>query len=86
MFLRIQPYEIKLHYKPGKEMVYADYLSRVTPSAGPDIEIDKRIHVIHISPGQLEKVRQALDGEISTLIEQIRPDNPKLVPKLIRNY
>ena len=91
MLLRIQPYEIKLHYKPGKEMVYADYLSRVSPSAGPEIEIDKTIHVIQISPGQLEKVKQAskLDGEISALIEQVRigwPDNPKLVPKLIRNY
>lgn len=91
MLLRIQPYEIRLVYKPGKDMAYADYLSRVKPRVGPEIELDKTIHVIQISPGQLQKVRDAskVDDEISALNEQIRvgwPDDAKLVPKLIRNY
>ena len=31
LLLRIQPYGCRIEYKPGKDMIYADYLSRVDP-------------------------------------------------------
>ena len=73
MLLRIQPYDVSIVYRQGKDMVYADYLSRVKPSDGTCIELDQAIHMIQISAGQLEKLRLASqqDTELSILREQI---------------
>jgi hypothetical protein len=57
MLLRIQPYEITLSYKPGKDMAYADYLSRTQPTPGPTIQLERTIHLVQISDGQLERLR-----------------------------
>ena len=91
MLLRIQPYDVEVKYRPGKDMIYADYLSRVGPTPGPSIELEQAIHMVQISVGQLEKLRLASqqDPELSILREQIIsgwPDQPKLLPKIIRSY
>lgn len=91
MLLRIQPYDICIKYRPGKDMVYADYLSRVQPSVGPNIELEQAIHLVQISASQLEKLRLASqeDAELSVLQEQVVsgwPMQAKLVPKMIRSY
>ena len=53
-------------------MVYADYLPRITPSQGPEIELEHTIHMVQISDQQLEKIRLATDNdaELSTLWQQ----------------
>jgi hypothetical protein len=91
MLLRIQPYDIELRYKPGKQMTYADYLSRIQPTPGKTVELEQSIHMVQISMSQLEKLRIACvnDDEMSALREQIIkgwPAEAKLVPKLIRPY
>ena len=91
MLLRIQPYDINLRYRPGKDMVYADYLSRVSPSPGQEIVLEQAIHTIQISTNQLDKIRNATnaDADLCALREQCIigwPDHAKSVPKLIRNY
>ena len=91
MLLRIQPYDVEIDYRPGKNMIYADYLSRVGPTPGPNIKLEQAIHMIQISVGQLEKLRLASqqDPELSILREQIVsgwPEQSKLLPKIIRSY
>ena len=91
MLLRIQPYDVTLGYRPGKEMVYADYLSRVAPSPGPEIELEHSVHLIQISNNQSEKVRSASqsDPELSALCEQVIrgwPEQAKIAPKIVRPY
>ena len=91
MLLRIQPYEATIRYRPGKEMVYADYLSRVTPTPGPEIPLEMTIHTIQISDNQLDKLRNAVknDSELSALQEQIVigwPDSVQSVVKCLRKY
>lgn len=91
MLLRIQPYVVTIKYRPGKDMVYADYLSRVQPSAGPSIELEQAIHMVQISAGQLEKLRLASqqDAELCVLQGQVIngwPTQAKSVPKTIRSY
>ena len=91
MLLRIQPYDVSIVYRQGKDMVYADYLSRAKPSNGPCIELDQAIHMIQISAGQLEKLRLASqqDTELSILREQIVlgwPSQVKSVQKVIRHF
>ena len=86
MLLRIQPYGVTLKYKPGREMIYADYLSRTKPTAGPEVELEQTIHMVQISTGQLQKVRTASqnDVELSVLRDQILkgwPSQAKAVPK-----
>ena len=91
MLLRIQPYDATIKYRPGKDMVYADYLSRVNPTPGPKIELEQAIHMVQISQSQTEKLRSASksDPELSVLSEQIVrgwPTSVKSVPKIIRGY
>ena len=91
MLLRIQPYDVTIKYKPGREMIFADYLSRVSPTQRPEITLERTIHAIQISPGQIEKVKRATesDGELSILREIIVagwPESSKAVPKKIRHY
>ncbi len=91
MLLRIQPYDATIKYKPGKDLIFADYLSRTYPTKGEAIQLEHTIHTIQISPNQLEKVRLATnsDSDLSLLREQIVagwPDSPQKVPKCIRTY
>ena len=91
MLLRIQPYDATITYKPGKELIFADYLSRIRPTQGKEIQLERTIHTIQISPNQLEKVKCATDAdsELITLREQIVagwPLKTDVVPKCIRAY
>ena len=91
MLLRIQPYDVTIRYKPGKELIFADYLSRIQPSPGPEVQLEHTIHLIQISQRQLERVKQATDEdcELSVLREQVVngwPESVKVLPKAIRHY
>lgn len=91
MLLRIQPYDVTIKYKPGKELIFADYLSRIQPSPGKEVQLEHAIHVIQISQKQLEKVKEAtdVDCELSMLREQVIsgwPESAKILPKSVRQY
>lgn len=91
MLLRIQPYQCTIEYKPGKDMVFADYLSRSEPSSGENIELDKTIHGITMSENRKIELQDETkkDKELKLLSEQILngwPENPKDLLKAIRQY
>ena len=91
MLLRIQPYDVDLKYKPGKDMIFADYLSRIKPSPGPEVTLEHAIHLIQISKNQLNRVKEATnsDENFCSLREQIIsgwPESSQVVPKSIRHY
>lgn len=91
MLLRIQPYDVTIEYKPGKDLIYADYLSRISPTQGQMIELEHTIHTIQISEKQLEIVRDATakDQQLSALREQVIrgwPEKATDAPKIIRNF
>ena len=44
MLLRLQPFDCNIKYKPGKEMLLADALSRLPSPANTTIELDMRIN------------------------------------------
>ena len=53
LLLRLQLYDIKLEYKPGKEVLIADVLSRANlPGATPDIEFAavNMVNYISVAP------------------------------------
>jgi hypothetical protein len=91
MLLRIQPYDATIQYKPGKELIYADYLSRVNPTDGQAIDLEATIHTIQVSNRQLENLRRATseDQTLSILREQVIrgwPEKIHMTPKSIHCY
>ena len=49
MLLHLQNYDVKITYRPGREMLVADTLSRYAPIPAPDIALDLAIHHVHIT-------------------------------------
>ena len=91
MLLRIQPYNCTIQYKAGKEMIFADYLSRISPSTAYEIELDKIVHQVSISEEKYKSLQEdtAKDPDINCLKSQIIqgwPENAKDVPNIIKKY
>ena len=49
MLLHLQNYDVKITYRPGREMLVADTLSRYAPIPALDIALDLAIHHVHIT-------------------------------------
>ena len=91
MMLRIQQYDVKIQYKPGKEMVFADFLSRNKPTDGAEIELDATVHTIMISKERKNELQEETlkDSVLSHLINVIRngwPEKIDQIPKPLRPY
>ena len=91
MLLRIQPYDMKIKYRPGKELLLADALSRIQPRQGETINLEKTIHCVRWSVEKLDDVcRQTdTDAELQPLREVVTrgwPEDAKMLPKCLRSY
>ena len=89
--LRLQPYDFEIIYRPGREMVLADSMSRLNPRKGPQIALDKTIHVVQFSTDKLREMQEHTnnDEDLHVLKEIILhgwPETPRQVPKSIRQY
>ena len=75
MLLQLQPYDMTIKYKPGKEMVLADALSRLNPMVQEPIPgLDIRIHeMIQVSVVKLTEIQQetAKDTTLQLLQQQV---------------
>ena len=58
MLMRLQNYDLKIAYKPGKEMLLADGLSRLTPAENSHIELDLQIDLVHFGARKLEELKE----------------------------
>ena len=58
MLLRIQPYDIVIRYKPGKEMTLADSMSRQPCSNAESLEFDVQISHVQFSTQKLDELRR----------------------------
>ena len=101
MLLRLQRYEIKMTYKPGKEMIIADTLSRAyltdkdTNNDQMNDEIEGFVHAvvnrIPVSEEGLEQIRKetARDETMQLLTSTIRtgwPETRKQVSSTIQDF
>ena len=91
MMLRLQPYDYKVVYCPGKDMLLADALSRLNPSEEPTLDLELTIHSVHYSDGKLEEIRRLTEADetLSKLLDVITdgwPEDPKELPKDIRQF
>jgi hypothetical protein len=81
MLLRLQKYDLKVHYTPGKYLVTADTLSRSNPTAATDsanvenvqLHVDMVINTMPMSDHRLEEIRRetASDPELMSVMQTI---------------
>ncbi|KAI8519529.1 hypothetical protein Bbelb_027860 [Branchiostoma belcheri] len=67
LLLRLQHYDYTIKYKPGKEMLLADALSRLSPHDKKEME-DMKVqihHIVRVTTTKLEEIRQETNKEIN---------------------
>ena len=91
MLLRLQNYDVKITYRPGREMLVADTLSRYAPIPAPDIALDLAIHHVHITLEKKIAFQQSIkeDPLLRSLAETIItgwPEDIKDLPNALQPY
>ena len=91
MLLRLQNYDVKITYRPGREMLVADTLSRYAPMSTPEVALDLAIHHVHITPEKKLAFQQSIqhDPLLRSLAETIIagwPEDIKDLPNALRPY
>ena len=73
MLLHIQPYDVHIRYRPGKEMALADTLSRQHCHDNKTIELDMQISHVQFSTRKLDDLRRETrnDSELHNLLKVI---------------
>ena len=69
MLLRIQPYDVHISYRPGKEIALGDTLSGQPCPDNKTIELDVQISHVHFSTRKLDDLRRETrnDSELQNL-------------------
>ena len=91
MLLRLQNYDVTIKYRPGKEMLVADTLSRYSPLIGPEVALDIAIHHVHITPEKKLEFQRTIQDDplLRTLADTIVagwPEDIKDVPEALHPY
>jgi hypothetical protein len=91
MLLRIQPYDLTITYRPGKEVLVADALSRSPGRDKTEINFEVKIHLVQFSTQKLETLRDDTrnDPELRELMHTINtcwPAMQRLLPFPLRPY
>jgi len=91
MLLRLQGYNFNLVYKPGKELLLADALSRYSPQPCGPIKLELSIHNINLTDNVKTDFQHeiATNPEMKALVDLIIcgwPETVKGVPKTLRPY
>ena len=92
MLLRLQGYFVTIRYKPGKEMLLADAMSRLNPMKSPGtVESVMKVNFVNFSENRLTILRQATrdDPEMAALQRIIAdgwPERQRDVAQPLRKY
>ena len=91
MFLRVQPYDFVLRYKPGKQMILADVMSRQPSSETTQIDLDVQVSFVQFSMQRLLKIREATQADdelcaLRTVIVEGWPDSQRHLQPPLRPY
>ena len=94
MLLRLQPYDLVIQYRPGKQMEIADALSRLSPEEKypiPDMNVGIHLVCPQFSNNMLDRIKDSTskDHELKVLKEQVYQGWPNLikeVPEILKPY
>lgn len=90
--LRLQPYDVTIRYRPGKEMFFPDMLSTLGSVEGTEVNLDKTTHhMLTFSDGrekelQLESSKEAELIALARVAKEGWPNTAQDHPKCIRTY
>ena len=86
MLLRLQEFDMTITYRPGKEMLLADGLSRLPYKKNKvEIDLDIKVDFVQFSTEKLTQIRQATneDATLRDLKEQILQGWPENIRDLL---
>ncbi|WP_419601948.1 RNase H-like domain-containing protein, partial [Thiolapillus sp.] len=91
MMLRLQQYDVTITYRPAKDMVLADSLSRLNPAPDKEINLEQSICAVQFTSDKLQELKQRTnaDPELTTLRDIIIggwPDRARQLPKNLRDF
>ena len=92
MMLRLQPYDVKVRYVPGKDIPMGDALSRANlPGAEEDIEhiVVNMVNFISVTPSRYSSFQETTADEMNELYHLILkgwPDTKEQVPHSVRVF
>ena len=91
MLLQLQRYDVTIRYRPGKEMLLADALSRCPSRASGEIKLDMRVGYIAFSKTWIAKLKDTtredpILGTVYQLTQQGWPHQRRHTPRMARAY
>ena len=91
MFLRVQPYDFVLRYKPGKQMMLADVMSRQPSSETTQIDLDVQVSFVQFSTQKLQAIKEATRADdelcaLRTVIVEGWPESQRHLQPPLRPY
>ena len=91
MLLQLQQYDVTIKYRPGKEMLLADALSRCPSWASGEIKLDMRVDYIAFSKAWIAKLKETTKedpilGTVYQLTQQGWPHQRRHTLQMARVY
>ena len=91
MLLQLQRYNVTIKYRPGKEMLLTDALSRCPSRASGEIKLDMRVDYIAFSKAWIAKLKETMRkdpilGTVYQLTQQGWPHQRRHTPRMARAY
>ena len=91
MLLQLQRYDLTIKYKPGKDMLLADALSRCPTRGSEEIKLDMRVDYVAFNKAWIAKLKEAtredpITGTVYQLTQQGWPHQRRHTPRMARAY
>ena len=91
MLLRLQGYDTTIKYRPGKEMILADSMSRLPSQNNEQIALDVKINFVQFSSDKLKQIQQETSKDpvlsaLKDIIIDCWPESQKQLPTQLRPY
>ena len=91
MLLQLQRYDVTIRYRPGKEMLLTDALSRCPSQGSGEIKLDMRVNYIAFSKTWIAKLKETMrENSIRStkyqLTQQGWPHQRRNTPQMARAY
>ena len=91
MLLQLQRYDLTIKYRPGKDMLLADALSRCPARGSEEIKLDMRVDYVAFNKAWIAKLKEAtredpITGTVYQLTQQGWPHQRRHTPRMARAY